>query len=97
MALVTTALQHSLEIGAGSATLYLAGTLAGSDAFPLRRVCREIPDGVDESQEVLAPVQDVLDSLLLAEGERRLLVALEELRKAEDGIERRAQLVAHAR
>jgi ABC-type transporter Mla MlaB component len=46
MALVTTALQHSLEIGAGSATLYLSGTLAGSDAFPLRRVCREIPDGV---------------------------------------------------
>ena len=47
MALVTTGLQHSLEIGAGSATLYLAGTLAASDAFPLRRVCREIPDGVD--------------------------------------------------
>ena len=46
MVLVTTELQHSLEIGAGSATLYLAGTLAGSDAFPLRRVCREIPDGV---------------------------------------------------
>jgi len=46
MALVTTGLQHSLEISAGSATLYLAGTLAGSDAFPLRRVCREIPDGV---------------------------------------------------
>jgi len=46
MALVTTGLRHSLEIGAGSATLYLAGTLAGSDAFPLRRVCREIPDGV---------------------------------------------------
>ena len=46
MALVTTGLQHSLEIGAGAATLYLAGTLTGSDAFPLRRVCREIPDGV---------------------------------------------------
>ena len=46
MALVTTGLQHSLEISAGSATLYLAGTLAGSDAFPLRRVCREIPEGV---------------------------------------------------
>ena len=43
---MTTGLQHSLEIGAGSATLYLAGTLAGSDAFPLRRVCREIPNGV---------------------------------------------------
>jgi len=46
MVLVTTGLQHSLEIGAGSATLYLSGTLAASDAFPLRRVCREIPEGV---------------------------------------------------
>jgi len=43
---VTTGLQHSLEIGAGSATLYLKGTLAGADAFPLRRVCREIPNSV---------------------------------------------------
>jgi ABC-type transporter Mla MlaB component len=43
---VTTGLQHSLEVSAGAATLYLAGTLAGGDAFPLRRVCREIPDGV---------------------------------------------------
>jgi ABC-type transporter Mla MlaB component len=46
MARVTTGLHHSLEIGAGSATLYLAGTLAGSDAFRLRRVCREIPEAV---------------------------------------------------
>jgi ABC-type transporter Mla MlaB component len=40
---VTTTLRHSLEVSDGSATLYLAGTIAGSDAFPLRRVCREIP------------------------------------------------------
>ena len=40
---MTTALRHSLEVSNGSATLYLAGRLAGSDAFPLRRVCREIP------------------------------------------------------
>ena len=43
LTLVTTGLQHSLEISARSATLYLAGTLAGSDAFPIRRICREIP------------------------------------------------------
>jgi ABC-type transporter Mla MlaB component len=43
---VTTALQYSLEIGAGSATLYLAGALAGHDAFALRGVCREIPECV---------------------------------------------------
>ena len=40
---MTTSLQHSLEISAESATLYLAGALGGADAFPLRRVCREIP------------------------------------------------------
>ena len=43
---MTTGLQHSLEISEGSATLYLAGTLAGADAFPLRRVCRDIPERV---------------------------------------------------
>jgi ABC-type transporter Mla MlaB component len=43
LALVTTGLQHSLEISARSATLYLAGPLAGSDACPIRRICREIP------------------------------------------------------
>ena len=43
---MTTALQYSLEIGAGSATLYLAGTIAGPDAFALRAVCREIPERV---------------------------------------------------
>jgi ABC-type transporter Mla MlaB component len=43
---MTTGLQHSLEISDRSATLYLAGTLAGGDAFPLRRVCRDIPRGV---------------------------------------------------
>ena len=43
---MTTTLQHSLEIGAAAATLYLAGTIRGSDAFALRRVCREIPDRV---------------------------------------------------
>jgi ABC-type transporter Mla MlaB component len=43
---VTTALQHSLEVSDGSATLYLAGTIAGADAFPLRRVCRDIPERV---------------------------------------------------
>ena len=46
LALVTTGLQHSLEISARSATLYLAGTLAGADAFPIRRICREIPPQV---------------------------------------------------
>ena len=43
---MTTGLQHSLEVGAGAATLYLCGTLGAADAFPLRRVCREIPQHV---------------------------------------------------
>ena len=43
---MTTGLQHSLEVSDGSATLYLAGTLAGSDVFPLRGVCRDIPERI---------------------------------------------------
>lgn len=46
LALVTTGLQHSLEVSDGSATLYLAGTLTGADAFPLRGLCRDIPDRI---------------------------------------------------
>jgi ABC-type transporter Mla MlaB component len=30
----------------GSATLYLSGVLSASDAFPMRRVCVEIPERV---------------------------------------------------
>jgi len=40
---VTNRLLHALEVSDGSATLYLSGPLAGSDAFPLRGVCRDIP------------------------------------------------------
>ena len=43
---MTTGLQHSLEVSDGSATLYLAGTIAGADAFRLRGVCRDIPQRV---------------------------------------------------
>ena len=40
---MTTRLLHALEVSDFSATLYLSGRLAGSDAFPLRGVCRDIP------------------------------------------------------
>ena len=40
---MTTRLAHALEVSDASATLYLAGTLTGADAFPLRGVCRDIP------------------------------------------------------
>jgi hypothetical protein len=43
---VTTRLQHALEVGDGSATLYLSGVLAASDAFALRGLCIAIPPGV---------------------------------------------------
>ena len=43
---MTTRQGHDLEVSDGAATLYLAGTLAGADAFPLRRLCREIPNHV---------------------------------------------------
>ncbi|MEO6525864.1 MAG: hypothetical protein ABIP93_04510 [Gemmatimonadaceae bacterium] len=40
---MTISQSHALEVSDGSATLYLSGTLSSADAFPLRRVCREIP------------------------------------------------------
>jgi ABC-type transporter Mla MlaB component len=40
---VTTRLKHALEVSDGSATLYLAGPLAASDAFRLRGICVGIP------------------------------------------------------
>ena len=43
------------------------------------------------------PVEDLVDALLVALGERLLLVALEQLREPQDGVERRAELVAHRR
>lgn len=43
---MTTRQGHDLEVSDGAATLYLAGTLTGADAFPLRRLCREIPEHV---------------------------------------------------
>ena len=36
-------MKHALEVSDRSATLYLSGTLNAADAFPLRRICREIP------------------------------------------------------
>jgi len=36
-------MEHALEVSERSATLYLSGALSAADAFPLRRICREIP------------------------------------------------------
>ena len=36
-------MEHALEVSDRSATLYLTGALSAADAFPLRRICREIP------------------------------------------------------
>ncbi len=52
-------------------------------------------DVVDETQQVLAALEHVIELLQLALGERRLLVALQELREAEDRVERGPELVAH--
>ena len=46
---------------------------------------------------MLAALQDLIDALLVRGRERLLLVALEELREAEDRVERRPELVAHRR
>ena len=64
---MTTALLHSLEVSDGAATLYLAGTLAASDAFALRRVCGEIPAHVStlrvDLHAVSALQQDGIDTI----------------------------------
>ncbi len=46
---------------------------------------------------MLAPIEDLGDALGVPRRERLLLVALQELREAEDRVERRAELVAHRR
>ena len=58
---------------------------------------REVENVVDERQQVLAGSVDVREvaALPLAQGIRELLA--EQLREAEDRVERRPQLVAHAR
>ena len=66
------------------------GRLARLDA-------REIQDVVDELQEVLAALQDLVDSLPLPLGDRLPAVAPEELGEPEHGVERRPELVAHRR
>ena len=43
---------------------------------------RQVQDVVDEAQEVLAPLEDLIDALLVPLRERLLLVSLKELREA---------------
>ena len=56
---------------------------------------RQVEHLVDQPQQVLAALEHLLDALAMALGQRLLLVALQQLREAEDRVERRAQLVAH--
>ena len=58
---------------------------------------RDVEDVVDELQEVAARDQDVADVALLLVVEVAEELLLEQLREADDRVERRAQLVAHVR
>src|SRR3954466_6972299 len=73
-----------------------SGSRPGSreSRHPPRLDPRDVEDLVDEVQQVAAPREDLRDALAIARiGDRQL----QQLAEAEDGIERRAQLVAHAR
>ena len=54
----------------------------------------DVEDLVDEVEKVATGPQDVVHRVGLVSGD---VVHLEELREPEDGVERRAELVAHAR
>src|SRR6185503_14686054 len=58
---------------------------------------RQVEDLVDQVQEVLAALDHVVDALAVPLRQRLALVALQQLGKAENRVERRAQLVAHRR
>ena len=58
---------------------------------------RQVEDVVDEREQVRAGVLDVLDAAELLDGRRPRRVEAKQLREAEHGVERRAQLVAHPR
>ncbi len=61
---MTTRLEHALEVSERSATLYLTGALAASDAFPLRRICREIPERVRTLRLDLHGIEHLDDSAM---------------------------------
>jgi ABC-type transporter Mla MlaB component len=61
---VTTRLEHALEVSERSATLYLTGALSAADAFPLRRICREIPERVRTLRLDLHGVDQLDDSAM---------------------------------
>ena len=69
--------------------------VAGVHRGPPRLDLRHLEDVVDQRQEVLSAPPDRLEPLPLLRREAR--VAEQELREAEDGVHRRADLVGHAR
>jgi hypothetical protein len=67
--------------------------LRGAQAELALLDARDVQDLVDEPHEMLAGLRDVVQALPVAP----VVLELEELGEAEDGVERRAQLVAHPR
>ena len=64
---------------------------------PPRFDAREVEHFVDEAKQVLSAQANARDLSMLIVGERAADAELEQLRVADDGVERRAELVAHQR
>src|SRR5690606_55719 len=64
------------------------------ERVPVRLDAREVEHLVDQVQQVAPATDDVIDAARLVWWE---IATRQELRKAEDAVHRRAQLVAHAR
>ena len=64
---------------------------------PPRLDLRQIEDVVDDAEEVMAGRVDVVEELLFAVGQTPLQTRLQDFRESDDGIQRRAQLMAHVR
>lgn len=56
---------------------------------------RQIQDFVDEPQQELPGLPNLLDEVTMTRRKRLTLVALKQLRKAQDGVQRGSELVAH--
>ena len=90
-------LRHRLDGRAGSR----AAAAPRPPARPQRQLpgldARQVEQFVDQLQQALAGTQDLAPGAARGRRQRQRRVAVEQLAEAQDGVHRRAQLVAHAR
>ena len=87
---------YSTEPVQSASALAVAGAnqFVGAIAVGARLDAGDVEHFVDQAQQVLAAAQDVVDAVGLI---RRQAIEVEELRESHDGVQRGAQVVAHAR